>query len=99
MADPVEQPAKKSPLEKHIQTILQGIIAALVLWLGQTVNNAQLEITKLGVQMDQVRNEVNGVQNKMEDRYSGAQAAQDRARWEAAIAALDSRLDTLERKR
>ncbi len=98
MADPVE-PAKKSALEKHIQTILQGIIAALVLWLGQTVNNAQLEITKLGVQMDQVRGDINRMEPLKEDRYTGSMASADRARWEAAIASLDNRLDALERKR
>lgn len=91
-----EAPKGKSPLEKHLQTALQGIIAALILWLGNTVNQAQLEIAKLGVQMETVRAEVARLQGQSDDRYTLSMAAADRTRLVERIQEVEARVSKVE---
>ena len=68
----------KSPvqvgLERHVQTIIQVVLVALILWSGQSTLEIKDKVARLE---EQIRALSKDVTTASADRYTGAQAARD----------------------
>jgi len=58
-----EMKAQVSPV--HAQTILQVVIAALILWVGATVTETSRDIAVIGVQVERINGDINKLDGRV----------------------------------
>ena len=86
-----------SVFERHAQTLISTIIAALVLWVGITMQNMQTSIASMTVQIQQLQTEVATLRQKNGDRYTASQAVTDWNRNRNELDEVRQRLRDVER--
>lgn len=99
MTDRDDDGRRPGALERHAQTLIGTVIAALVLWVGLTMQQQSVGIAELRVEVTNLRGQVSSLQSATADRYTAARAASDLAARDREINDLRDRVRTLERER
>jgi len=76
-----------SPLERHLQTAIQVVLVALIIWFGQSTLDVKDKVARLE---EQIRSLQRDISNAAADRYTGSQATRD-------FDSIGNRLSLLER--
>lgn len=89
---------KQGAMERHIQSIVQAVIVALLLWVGATLLDVQKATIEATTSLVEVKNQISQINSRF-DRYPTRDEVE--ARFETANNAridLSHRVDALERK-
>lgn len=78
-------------MERHVQTIIQVVLVALILWSGQSTLEIKDKVARLE---EQIRALSKDVATSSNDRYTGAQAARDNEAIHRRFATLEKEQET-----
>lgn len=92
-----EKEEEISVFERHAQTIVGVICAALLSWVGVSVSQQGKDIVALQVQMSGLQTQMTAIQSATADRYTGTRAATDFKPVYDRLADHEARLRELER--
>jgi len=87
------EPVPRGVMERHIQTILTGVVAALLGWVGVSLLDLRDRTTRLEVQTQNVAQLVADGTN---DRFRGADWRREKERLDDRYNALVRRVEALE---
>ena len=83
----------RTALERHIQTILTGVVAALLAWVGVSLLDLRDRVTRVEVQ---VLNMQSLIADGTADRFRGVDWLREKARLDDRFFSLQRRVDQLE---
>lgn len=86
----------RSAFERHAQTIVQVIIAALCIWMAKTTTETATEVAVQSERLVSLSTQVDTLQESTRDRYMGTDARRDLAVRDAQINDLVQRVRALE---
>jgi hypothetical protein len=85
-----------NPIERHLQTVLQAVAVAMLLWAGTSIQDAREKIARMEERISEFRVQLTAASD---GRYRTNDAARDFAITAAQMNALERRIETLERSR
>lgn len=90
-----------STFERHVQTALNTLVTALLVWVGYTVYQNSLQVVAMSTQIVNMQASILKLQNQVEENMDDRFRRRD---WENGIAPLnkiildhEKRLDTIEK--
>lgn len=89
---------EKSTFEKHGQSVIQVLIAALCLWMANTVNITATSVAVLTERMEGIKVQLDSVQMEAESRYTKNDAIRDIEILNNKIDRQEDRIKDLEKK-
>jgi len=89
---------EKSTFEKHGQSIIQVLIAALCLWMANTINITATSVAVLTERMQGIKVQLDSVQMGAESRYTKNDAIRDIEILNNKIDSQADRIKDLEKK-
>jgi len=89
---------EKSTFEKHGQSIIQVLIAALCLWMANTINITATSVAVLTERMQGIKVQLDSVQMEAESRYTKNDAIRDIEILNNKIDSQADRIKDLEKK-
>ena len=89
-------PKEKSTFEKHGQSIVQVLIAALCLWMANTINITATSVAVLTERMQGIKVQLDSVQLEAASRYTKNDALRDIEILNNKIDHQSDRIKTLE---
>lgn len=93
-----EQVNTRSAFERHGQSLIQVIIAALCIWMAKTTSDTSKDLAVLTERMESVKIEMTSMKDFNKDRYTGADARRDAAIDERRFTNIENRIKSLENK-
>jgi len=94
--DDLPERRRQGVMERHIQTVLTGIVAALLAWVGVSLLDLRDRTTRLEVQTLNVEALI---REGAADRFRLSDWAREKARLDERYLDLARRVDVLERRR
>jgi hypothetical protein len=94
--DDLPERRRQGAMERHIQTVLTGIVAALLAWVGVSLLDLRDRTTRLEVQTLNVEALV---REGAADRFRLSDWAREKTRIDERYSDLARRVDVLERRR
>lgn len=79
--------------ERHFQSALTGLLCALCLWMGSTIQKTAVEVATLSTTINQLEKRLD---QAARDVYTGADAVRDLAIRDRELQKLDDRVKKLE---
>lgn len=89
---------EKSTFEKHVQSVIQVLIAALCLWMANTINITATSVAVLTERMQGIKVQLDSVQMEAESRYTKNDAVRDIEILNNKIDSQANRIKDLEKK-
>lgn len=89
---------EKSTFEKHGQSVIQVLIAALCLWMANTINITATSVAVLTERMQGIKVQLDSVQMEAESRYTKNDAIRDIEILNNKIDSQADRIKDLEKK-
>lgn len=89
---------EKSTFEKHGQSVIQVLIAALCLWMANTINITATSVAVLTERMQGIKVQLDSVQMEAESRYTKNDAVRDIEILNNKIDSQANRIKDLEKK-
>ena len=80
-------------MSKHIQTVIAGLVLAVLVWVGTAVSDSRVEIAALRERIDHLSHRMDEAAT---DRYRTVDAQRDFALRDQAIQNLERRVERLE---
>ncbi len=84
--------------ERHFNTIIGIIIAALLGWFGLTTQNMSVRLAVVESSMSQLTIQVSRLREATNDRYTSREAVEDKAALQREIDRLEIRVNDLEQR-
>lgn len=82
--------------ERHIQTILVGLITLGILWVAQSVSASRTDIARLEEKVNNLQTQIVDIKVSANDRYRSGDAAKDFRIRDARLDILEKRIGNLE---
>lgn len=102
MTEQIDDRRKAGVIERHIQTVVQAALLAVLLWIGGTVvdvrdrmNRMEEKFNNLSVQVEDQKNATN---RNMDDRWRGADHRAYAASVEKKFSDIEREHDKMERR-
>jgi len=89
---------EKAPFERHVQTVIQVIVIAIVAWVGKTTQDSSIEIARLSERIEGMKSNIKTLSNKVNDRYTSDDAVKDMQIIDRRFQGFGERFERIERR-
>ena len=96
MASRVKKKHNGGDMERHTQTILAGVITAILIWVGVTVNLSRTDLARLETKVSSLEETVKEIRTS---QYNTQDAIKDFALRDAQLKALSDRMTAMENRK
>lgn len=81
--------------ENHVQTGLATLLIAMVVWVGASLNKAQLDLARVSIKIENIESALN---QASKDRYYSGDAARDFALRDQRLSVVEKRQSEIEER-
>lgn len=89
---------RRTPMERHVQTVIQVVILGVLGWIGNTVVSLRDSSNVLTTQITELKQQVNAMQGRFGEYMPRSETQSRFEAHDAKHADIDRRLDSIERK-
>ncbi len=90
--------SSESVFEKHVQTGIQIVLVALLIWMVGTTQQTSVDVARMTVQIELLQDSVKSLRAHEDEAYTQTDAARDISLIRRDLESLAKRLERLEEK-
>lgn len=88
----------QGPMERHIQTVAAGVVVAILIWVGATLNTSTQQTARLEERLSSLFREVQMLREQLGNQYTRRDAERDLSAIHARLDNQQHRIERLERQ-